>query len=167
MVVVAFAAPHPCHSQYINNVSHTLPRRHLLLPDLAPPTMTYTNWAVNYHPAEHENFKPWTGALPPRAWHTSDAARLSLNGHWRFRLSRTATAGTDFAVADFDDSKWDTIPVPSHWVLEGHGKPIYTNLEYPFPVDPPRVPTENPTGDYRRELVLPADWPTEGKVSPG
>jgi beta-galactosidase len=54
--------------------------------------------------------------------------------------------------------------VPSHWVLEGYGKPLYTNLEYPFVVDPPKVPTDNPTGDYIRTFKLPASWPRDGSV---
>ncbi|WP_234286036.1 hypothetical protein, partial [Streptomyces venezuelae] len=28
--------------------------------------------------------------------------------------------------------------------------------------DPPRVPTENPTGDHLRRFDLPADWPAAG-----
>jgi beta-galactosidase len=92
---------------------------------------------------------------------------LSLNGEWRFRWSPVA-AGLDDAAADpdFDDTAWDTIPVPSHWVLPGtsakaqegrYGRPIYTNIRYPFPIDPPHVPDENPTGDHRRTFELP-DW---------
>ncbi len=40
--------------------------------------------------------------------------------------------------------------------------PIYTNHLYPFPVDPPRVPTENPTGDHLRTFDLPSEWPSDG-----
>ena len=32
----------------------------------------------------------------------------------------------------------------------GTAGPAYTNVVYPFPVDPPHVPDENPTGDHRR-----------------
>ncbi len=38
-----------------------------------------------------------------------------------------------------------------------YGSPIYTNVAYPFPVDPPYVPDENPTGEYRRDFDLP-EW---------
>ena len=85
---------------------------------------------------------------------------LSLNGDWRFRWSPVAGGLDDAAAAPgFDDVAWDTIPVPSHWVLPGtsakaeegrYGRPIYTNIRYPFPIDPPHVPDENPTGDHRR-----------------
>ncbi|MFD8716600.1 glycoside hydrolase family 2 TIM barrel-domain containing protein [Streptomyces sp. NPDC059629] len=105
---------------------------------------------------------PWHGALrPARSWLHSDAPSRSLNGLWRFRLSPTASAAQDFASGDFDDHGWDSIPVPAHWVLEGdgaYGRPIYTNIQFPFPIDPPHVPDENPTGDYRRHFDLPDDW---------
>ena len=95
---------------------------------------------------------------------------LSLNGDWKFRWSPVAH-GLDDAAADpdFDDAAWDTIPVPSHWVLPGtsakaqqgsYGQPIYTNVQYPFPIDPPHVPDDNPTGDHRRTFEMP-DWSSE------
>ncbi|MGW1169735.1 glycoside hydrolase family 2 TIM barrel-domain containing protein [Streptomyces sp. NPDC002550] len=108
-----------------------------------------------------EDVSPGSGTLPPRAWYaSSDATSLSLNGSWRFRLSPTADAEDDsFAEDGYDAGDWAEIPVPGHWVLQGHGSPIYTNHLYPFPVDPPRVPTENPTGDHLRLFDLPQDWP--------
>ncbi|MGP4004380.1 glycoside hydrolase family 2 TIM barrel-domain containing protein [Streptomyces sp. 8N706] len=108
----------------------------------------------------YEAVSPSEGTLPPRSWYaTSDAARLSLNGPWRFRLSPTATSDdASFARPDFDDSGWDQLPVPAHWVLHGHGSPAYTNTAYPFPVDPPHLPAENPTGDHRCVFDLPQPW---------
>ena len=97
-----------------------------------------------------------TGLRPARAWLHSDAPRLSLNGSWAFRLSPRADAPLDFAERDFDDAGWDRLPVPSHWQLHGYGAPAYTNVRYPFPVDPPFVPDENPTGDYRCRFLVPA-----------
>ncbi|MFF3934944.1 glycoside hydrolase family 2 TIM barrel-domain containing protein [Streptomyces phaeofaciens] len=111
---------------------------------------------------------PGRGALrPARSWLHSDAPSRSLNGPWRFRLSPTASVAEDFAAEDFDDHRWDSIPVPSHWVLEGegaYGRPIYTNIQFPFPIDPPHVPDENPTGDYRRHFDVPADWADAERV---
>ncbi|WP_129843568.1 glycoside hydrolase family 2 TIM barrel-domain containing protein [Streptomyces sp. RFCAC02] len=114
----------------------------------------------------HEDPSPGTGTLPPRAWWAeSDAARLSLNGRWSFRLTGHAGGtGEDFVRDDADIAGWDEITVPGHWVLQGHGAPAYTNVTYPFPVDPPRVPTDNPTGDHRRVFDLPADWPADGET---
>lgn len=110
-----------------------------------------------------ETFTPGSGRLEPRASFRSDAPALDLNGTWRFRLSPTANVPEDFAVPDYDDAGWDDLPVPSHWVLHGHGAPAYTNVSYPIPIDPPRVPDENPTGDYRRAFDLPEDW-TGGRL---
>ncbi len=111
------------------------------------------------------------GTLPPRPCLPSDAASLDLSGQWRFRLlpsadgpagpahsparSAHSPAGSvDFASPGFDDSGWETRPVPSHF-----GTPAYTNVNYPIPVDPPRVPDENPTGDHRLTFDLPPGWP--------
>ncbi|WP_329269410.1 glycoside hydrolase family 2 TIM barrel-domain containing protein [Streptomyces sp. NBC_01451] len=111
-----------------------------------------------------EDVSPGRGALPPRAWYaSSDAGSLSLNGSWRFRLSPTADGADDsFAEPGFDAGDWTEVTVPGHWVLQGDGafgSPIYTNHLYPFPVDPPRVPTQNPTGDHLHVFDLPSDWP--------
>ncbi|HET8914371.1 MAG TPA: glycoside hydrolase family 2 TIM barrel-domain containing protein, partial [Propionibacteriaceae bacterium] len=118
-----------------------------------------------------DDFSPGNGLRSrPRAWLSTDAPTLSLNGDWRFRWSPVAHGLDDSAAdPDFDDAGWDTIPVPSHWVLPGtsakaqqgrYGRPIYTNVRYPFPIDPPHVPDENPTGDHRRTFELP-NWSSE------
>lgn len=115
----------------------------------------------------HMDVSPGSGGLPPRSWYAgSDALRKSLNGQWRFRLSPTATAeDASFAGSGFDASGWETVAVPGHWVLQGvGGAPAYTNVVYPFPVDPPHVPTENPTGDHLRTFDLPDGWPAGGDV---
>ncbi|HEX4815277.1 MAG TPA: glycoside hydrolase family 2 TIM barrel-domain containing protein [Nonomuraea sp.] len=108
-------------------------------------------------------FFPGSGRLDPRAALRSDAPALDLNGTWRFRLSPTADVPDDFARPGYDDSRWAELPVPSHWPLRGHGAPAYTNVVYPFPVDPPHVPDDNPTGDYRRAFDLPDGW-TGGRL---
>lgn len=84
----------------------------------------------------------------------------SLSGpDWKFRLFPAPERVPDeFSSLAFDDSPWGTIAVPSNWQLQGHDRPIYTNVVYPFPLDPPRVPAENPTGCYRREFTLPEGW---------
>ncbi|WP_328648471.1 DUF4981 domain-containing protein [Amycolatopsis sp. NBC_00348] len=103
---------------------------------------------------------PGHGSAPPRAAFTSDAPALPLSGTWRFRLfSAVAAAPAGVERDDFDDSAWDELPVPSMWQLHGYGTPAYTNVRYPFPVDPPHVPSDNPTGDHRRRFDLPASWP--------
>ncbi|MFB6150641.1 MAG: glycoside hydrolase family 2 TIM barrel-domain containing protein [Haloarculaceae archaeon] len=82
-----------------------------------------------------------------------------LNGAWRFDFAdRPAEAPDGFADPDFDASDWDRLSVPGHWQTQGYGDPHYTNVEYPFPVDPPNVPDENPTGSYRRTFTVPESW---------
>ena len=105
-----------------------------------------------------QDIRPARGVRHARAWYRSDAPELSLDGEWRFVLHPRADAPCDLADPDLDDSGWDLLPVPAHWQLHGHGSPQYTNVVYPFPVDPPRVPDENPTGDYRRHFEVPAGW---------
>ena len=103
-----------------------------------------------------------------RSWLHTDAPKLSLNGDWRFRLCRPPRAGRRRRRPDFDDADWDRSPVPSHWVLTGdgeYGKPTYTNVQFPFPIDPPHVPDENPTGDYRRRFDRPGLGTPSGDAS--
>ena len=118
---------------------------------------------------------PGTGRrVPPRSWLSSNAPVLDLAGTWRFRLHATACpeplepdgAPTvpDLADPDLDDADWETIDLPAHWVLTGEGRrglPTYTNIQYPFPLDPPHAPDANPTADHRRSFDLPAHWPLD------
>ena len=39
--------------------------------------------------------------------------------------------------------------------MQGYGSPHYTNVVMPFPDEPPHVPSQNPTGIYRREFTVP------------
>lgn len=85
---------------------------------------------------------------------------MSLDGEWKFSwAAKPDDAPAGFEKADYDDSSWTTIAVPSNWELNGYGKPIYTNIKYVFPANPPYVPEDdNPTGSYRRKFAVPADW---------
>lgn len=78
-----------------------------------------------------------------------------LNGTWRF-----AFYNRDIDVPAVVED-WDTIPVPSCWQLHGYEKPNYSNINYPYPCDPPYVPDDNPCGIYEREFALAEKW---GKV---
>ncbi|WP_240929335.1 glycoside hydrolase family 2 TIM barrel-domain containing protein [Streptomyces coryli] len=113
----------------------------------------------------YADFAPGTRRRRPRAAFTSDAGRLDLSGTWLFRLSDTATgAPLNFLGPEPPGEGFTELPVPSHWVLHGHGTPRYTNTAYPFPIDPPHVPDANPTGDHRLDFELPADWRRAGSV---
>ncbi|WP_410812748.1 glycoside hydrolase family 2 TIM barrel-domain containing protein [Micromonospora sp. 067-2] len=102
---------------------------------------------------------PGTGAVAPRARFDSGLPELVLDGDWRFRLSPSLDAAPSaIDEEDFDDGDWDTIEVPSSWPMHGHGSPAYTNVVFPFPVDPPHVPDANPIGDHRRRFDVPAAY---------
>ena len=85
---------------------------------------------------------------------------VPLNGTWKFRLAPNPDAAPDgFEATDFDVADWDDIAVPGCWQTQGFGKPIYTNVKFPFPVDLPNVPRDdNETGCYVRAFEVPADW---------
>jgi len=85
---------------------------------------------------------------------------MSLNGTWKFHWTAApADRPQNFQATDFDDSAWKDIRVPGNWELQGFGVPIYTDTDYPFPPDPPRVPRDhNPVGSYRRTFELPPGW---------
>jgi beta-galactosidase len=84
----------------------------------------------------------------------------SLNGNWQFKwVGKPADAPVGFDKTEFDASKWATIPVPSCWEMQGYGIPIYTNVTYPYPANPPFIPHEyNPVGSYRTEFEVPENW---------
>ena len=101
--------------------------------------------------------------LPPRSYHIPETA-LSLNGRWDFHYASTPLAAPDPTAAPDGQAKWPTIQVPGHWQLEGYGIPHYTNVQYPIPVCPPHVPTENPTGTYRRTFEVPTSWDRDSQL---
>ncbi len=81
--------------------------------------------------------------------------RRSLNGEWAFQLfDAPENVDGDFIAPAFDDSQWSRIPVPANWQMHGYDKPIYANVKYPFEVNPPFVPKDNPTGCYRTSFTL-------------
>ncbi len=70
----------------------------------------------------------------------------SLNGEWDFKFFKR-----DFDFKSIEEIiDWEIIPVPSCWQCFGYEKPNYANARYPFPVDPPYVPADNPMGVYRK-----------------
>jgi beta-galactosidase/evolved beta-galactosidase subunit alpha len=84
---------------------------------------------------------------------------MSLNGTWKFHYDPSpAEAPVHYERETFDVSGWDDLPVPSSWQMHGYGRPHYTNVQFPWPIDPPFTPSENPTGSYRRSFVIPAAW---------
>ena len=85
----------------------------------------------------------------------------SLDGTWRFQYTEDPGSAKDLLWAKKKPSHkdWSSIPVPSNWQLSTNfDRPIYTNIQYPFPLDPPHVPSKNPTGLYQRTFTLPSSF---------
>ena len=88
--------------------------------------------------------------------HTGVSSRVfSLDGEWAFRYFESFGQAVDPEEGlCFDEEEMGSIPVPSCWQNHGYGRHMYTNVRYPFPVDPPYVPDENPCGLYVRHFEL-------------
>ncbi|GAB3427277.1 beta-galactosidase, LacZ type [Niabella aquatica] len=83
-----------------------------------------------------------------------------LNGSWKFfYTSQPEKRPVDFYTPLYNDSAWGTMPVPGNWELNGYGIPIYTNIKYPFPVNPPFIDHQfAPVGTYRYHFNIPENW---------
>ena len=92
------------------------------------------------------------------AFYKDSQKKISLNGEWDFKY----VDAPDLSPEGFEQSGacegWDKIDVPSVWQLRGYDKMHYTDVLYPFPVNPPHVPDENPTGIYKKTVVLDEQW---------
>ncbi len=128
---------------------------------------------INKLPA-HASFSSYTDATSALNNELENGSYyLSLNGIWKFHYTENFDRRpTDFMRPDYDTDGWEEIKVPGNWELQGFGNPIYVNVDYEFispgfpkylqAPNPPMVPEEwNPTGSYRRDFDLPANW--EGK----
>lgn len=74
---------------------------------------------------------------------------ISLDGQWFFHWSKDPECRpVGFEKDEYDVSEWPRISVPGNWQLQGFGKPIYTNINYPFKRDRPRVTSEPPEDWY-------------------
>ena len=88
---------------------------------------------------------------------------LPLNGEWDFLLAqRPEEVPLEFTLPDSVPAPaagWMKMPVPGNWTLNGtFDRPHYTNVQMPFPEEPPRLPEKNPTGCYRTTLDIPKAW---------
>ncbi|MFV0607349.1 MAG: glycoside hydrolase family 2 TIM barrel-domain containing protein [Niabella sp.] len=81
---------------------------------------------------------------------------LNLNGTWKFTyVDKYINRIKNFYQPNLNTDKWSNIKVPSNWEIEGFGIPIYTNVKYPFAVNPPFIGSNNPVGTYRKEFTVP------------
>lgn len=80
-----------------------------------------------------------------------------LSGQWQFSYFKNPhLVPKEFYSRYMSD--WADITVPNMWQMEGHGDLQYTDEGFPFPIDIPFVPTDNPTGAYQREFYLGQEW---------
>ncbi len=100
--------------------------------------------------------------LPPRSYHITESA-LNLNGSWDFNYASSPLKAPEPSAAA-PTEPWPRIEVPGHWQLQGYGIPHYTNVQYPIPVCPPYVPSENATGTYVRTFQVPSAWSRDSHV---
>ena len=113
----------------------------------------------------HANFFAFENEELAKAGQKAASSRyLSMEGMWRFQFVKNhQDAPKGFWALNYDDSQWEDFPVPGLFELNGHGDRIYKNVGYAwcttFESDPPFIgETENYTGSYRKEFVLPDNW---------
>ena len=89
--------------------------------------------------------------LPPHS-HRNYPEKIVLNGIWSFGGFNTAETIDCFTNVELPNQ----MEVPFHPELKGFDIPIYTNIQYPFPPNPPFVPhKENLVSIYQREFEIP------------
>ena len=111
-------------------------------------------------PLESET-EAFTDALEPASPYV-----MSLDGWWKFSWAGSPDLRVkDFWRADFDDSEWFDIDVPSCVEMRGFGSPGYTNIKYPHKMEWPLVRDRqsgaadyNPVSSYRRRFEVPGSW---------
>ncbi len=83
-----------------------------------------------------------------------------LNGKWKFNwVAKAADAPEGFYREDYDISGWSDMPVPGNWEFNGFGLPIYVASNFGFEAPYFEIdPEDSPTGSYRHEFSVPADW---------
>ncbi len=129
----------------------------------------------------HATFIPYASVEQMKAdakhyaepWQQPDETKaeyINLNGTWKFKYVPGTSSGpgsSDFYAKDLNDNSWDTIRVPLSWEMANYGKPVYTNVGYPFQDKAPNanvgwekygVTDHNATGFYRRTITIPETW---------
>ena len=135
----------------------------------------------DYKEDAHATFIPYASVEQMKAdakhyaepWQQPDETKaeyINLNGTWKFKYVPGTSSGpgsSEFQDKDYNDSNWDDIRVPLSWEMANYGKPVYTNVGYPFSNNPPNanvgmsqygVTDNNATGFYRRTITIPETW---------
>ena len=85
---------------------------------------------------------------------------LSLCGEWSFRYYNSERELPDFTADTWTTDGADRLNVPMSWQYalgRGYDMPQYTNINYPYPVDPPHLPDDIPCGLYERSFTVSAE----------
>ena len=135
----------------------------------------------DYKEDAHATFIPYASVEQMKAdtkhyaepWQQPDGTKaeyINLNGTWKFKYVPGTSSGpgsSEFYAKDLNDNSWDTIRVPLSWEMANYGKPVYTNVGYPFQDKAPNanvgweeygVTDHNATGFYRRTITIPETW---------
>ncbi|WP_298553335.1 glycoside hydrolase family 2 TIM barrel-domain containing protein [uncultured Algibacter sp.] len=116
---------------------------------------------INKEPAKATfySFDSVDAVIFGKDWKSSQNYKM-LNGNWDFYYTDSVQGRpANFYKTDFNLKGWDTISVPSNWEMQGFGLPIYTNIVYVFPKNPPFIPHNiNNTGSYKRDFEIPSNW---------
>ena len=137
----------------------------------------------DYKENAHATFIPYASVEQLKAdalhyeqpWQQPDETKaeyINLNGTWKFKYVAGTSYGpgsSEFQAKDYNDSNWANIRVPLSWEMANYGKPVYTNVGYPFKDDAPNananvgwtqygVTDHNATGFYRRTITIPESW---------
>ena len=114
----------------------------------------YQNFHVNTCP-HRSYFIPYESAESALAGNRNRSGRLTLlNGTWEFAYFNNPQSVPEEVLHAHGKVTADSITVPGSWQLQGYDAPQYLNTRFPFPVDPPFVPNDNPTGVYARDLFV-------------
>ena len=83
-----------------------------------------------------------------------------LNGQWDFKLYiNIDSVPKNFNKKKSNVKKWNIIPVPSNWQFHSKDFPVYSNIIYPYKINPPYMPKDyNPVGLYHKTFVINDDW---------
>lgn len=112
------------------------------------------------------NKRSYHATLIPPSKKKDNASVISLDGIWRFKWSADPEhRPVNFYKDNYDVGEWDSIQVPGNWQMQGYGIPIYTNINYPFAPNVPKVTDEppsdfysnshrNPVGSYVRDFNI-------------
>ncbi len=84
----------------------------------------------------------------------SDRVTMLSGNDWLFHLYDNPYKVENFFGPGYEARGFSAHTVPSCWQTQGYDKHQYTNVAYPFPFDPPYVPSENPTGVYFKPFFI-------------